>query len=70
MKRYVPSCLGAIIGLFTAFGIHFAVLKPLGINNAALLTILMAGGMFGGMYLGDHYRHLIEVGKDRYGREE
>jgi len=70
MKKYVPGCLGMILGPLAALGLHFAVLKPLGINNAALLTILMAGGMFGGMYLGDQYRHLIEVGKDRYGREE
>ena len=51
MKRHVPSCLGAIIGFFTAMGIHFAVLKPLGIDNTGILTFLIIVGIFGGATL-------------------
>ena len=55
MRKYVPGCLGMIIGLFTAFGIHFVVLKALGVNSPGLLTALLLVGVFGGATLFNMY---------------
>jgi predicted exporter len=51
LKVLVPVCLGWIVGIFAAVGIHLVLLKPNGINNSWLTLVLILGLSFGLAYI-------------------